>query len=97
MVGFGGAMIEVVPDVSFRVPPFTRAEGRRMIEQLRGYRLLLPQRGRPGADVEALVDVVMRVHDLALAAGDFLEEIDLNPVIVSEHGATTVDAMVVLK
>jgi hypothetical protein len=41
--------------------------------------------------------VVMRVHDFALAAGDSLAEVDLNPVIVSEHGATTVDAMVVLK
>ena len=97
MVGFGGASIEVVPDVSFRVPPFSRAEGHRMIEQLRGYPLLLPHRGRPGADIEALVDIVMRVHDLVLAAGDFIEEVDLNPVIVSEQGATTVDAMVVVK
>jgi acyl-CoA synthetase (NDP forming) len=97
MVGFGGVSVEVTRDVSFRVPPFGRPEARRMIEQLRGYQLLLPHRGRPGADIEALADVVMKVQDIVLAAGERIAEIDLNPVIVSEHGATAVDAMVVLQ
>ena len=97
MVGFGGVSVEVTRDVCFRVPPFGRAEARRMIEQLRGYQLLLPHRGRPGADIEALADVVMQVQAIVLASGERITEIDLNPVIVSEHGATAVDAMVVLE
>jgi hypothetical protein len=97
MVGFGGVSVEVTRDVSFRVPPFGRAEAQRMIEQLRGYQLLLPHRGRPGADIAALTDVVMQVQGIVLAAGDRIAEIDLNPVIVSDRGATAVDAMIVLK
>ena len=97
MVGFGGVSVEVTGDVCFRVPPFGRAEARRMIEQLRGYQLLLAHRGRPDADVDALAGVVMQVQEIVLATGDSIAEIDLNPVIVAERGATAVDAMVVLR
>ena len=97
MVGFGGVSVEVTGDVCFRVPPFGRAEARRMIEQLRGYQLLLAHRGRPDADVDALAGVVMQVQEIVLATRDSIAEIDLNPVIVAERGATAVDAMVVLR
>jgi hypothetical protein len=47
----------------------------------------------PAGDVDALVDLVCRVGDLAVARPDVLE-IDLNPVMVAPHGVCCVDAKV---
>ncbi|WP_410969037.1 acetate--CoA ligase family protein, partial [Salmonella sp. SAL4444] len=34
--GLGGVFVEIFDDVAIRVPPFDRAEARRMIEQTKG-------------------------------------------------------------
>ncbi len=66
-----------------------------MIQGLAGYPLLTGARGAPAADVKALVDVVLAVARLASACGERLVELDLNPVVVLEHGAVAVDSLVV--
>jgi len=100
MVGLGGVFIEVLRDVAFRVPPFSRSEARRMVGELKGAPLLAGgagARGRPPADVDALVDVVMRVQRLALDLHDEVAEIDINPLAVLPRGqgAIALDALVV--
>ena len=71
------------------------ADAREMIESLRGYALLKGARGRPPADVDALIAVIMSVARLATACGDRVAELDLNPVIVNAHGAVAVDSLVI--
>ena len=95
MVGTGGVFAEVLHDVSVRPLPIDRQDAREMVTSLRGYPLLAGARGRPVADVEALVDVVLGVAALAAAAGDALAELDLNPVVVHSAGAVAVDALIV--
>ena len=97
MCGLGGVFIEVLGDVAFRVPPFDRAETRRMIDGLAGAALLGGVRGRPPADVGALIDVIAGVQRVALDLGDAIAEIDLNPVLVRPPGlgAVALDALVV--
>ena len=51
-------------------------------------------RGQPAADLDALVNVVLRVQDFAVAHRDTLYEFDINPVIVGTSGAVAVDGMV---
>jgi acyl-CoA synthetase (NDP forming) len=94
-VGLGGVFVEVLGDVSHRVPPFDADEARRMIAELAGYRLLLGQRGRPPADVDALVDVVLKVQRLALDLAGTLAELDINPLVVLPAGAVAVDALAI--
>ena len=99
-VGLGGVLVEILGDVSFRVPPFDRDEARRMVSELSGRRLLEGVRGAKPSDMEALLDVIMHVHDLALdlADPDFPEqlgELDINPLIVRPRGAVALDALVV--
>lgn len=98
MLGIGGVLVEVLDDVTFRVPPFERSDVLDMLAELRGARLLQGARGAPRADVEALVDVVMAVQRLVLDLGDRLAELDINPVIVRPdgHGAVAVDAYAVI-
>jgi hypothetical protein len=52
-------------------------------------------RGRPPANVAALVEVVMAVARLATACGDRIAELDLNPVIVNAAGAVAVDSLII--
>jgi acetate---CoA ligase (ADP-forming) len=97
MVGLGGIFVEVLRDVSFGVPPFDRAWAERMVRGLKGAPLLAGARGRPEADVPALVDLLMNVQQLALEAGSDIAELDINPVMIRPrgHGLVAVDALIV--
>ncbi len=97
MVGLGGVFVEVLGDVSFRVPPFDKTEARRMIDELRGLPLLTGARGRPPCDVGALVDVLVKVQRLALDLSDTVAELDINPLVVRPkgQGAVALDALVI--
>ncbi len=95
MAGLGGIFVEVLEDVTFRVPPFDRDEARRMLAELAGFKLLEGVRGAPPVDVDALVDVIMKVSRLALDLSDEIAELDINPLVVRPRGAVALDALVV--
>ena len=69
-VGLGGIFVEVLGDVTFRVPPFDANEARRMLDELAGLQLLEGVRGAKPVDVDALVDTIMKVQRLALDLAD---------------------------
>ena len=97
LYGLGGIFTEVFEDVAFRVPPFTKAQARAMVEQTRGVKLLRGTRGRPAGDLDALVDAIMRLQRLALEVGDDIAELDINPLMVMPKGAgvVAVDALII--
>ena len=95
MFGLGGVFVEVLKDVTFRVPPFGKDEARRMIDEVKGAPLLKGARGRPKADVGALVDAIMKVQRLAVDLHDDVAELDINPLLVRPRGAVALDALVV--
>lgn len=66
-----------------------------MVTELRGSALLTGARGRPTADVGALVDAIMRVQRLAVDLSGEVAELDINPLVVRPKGAVAVDALVV--
>jgi acetyltransferase len=84
--GFGGIFVEVLRDVSIRVPPLSRDDAREMIAELRGAALLRGVRGRRPADVAALADALVGLAALAEAHRGRLRALDLNPVVVLEAG-----------
>jgi acyl-CoA synthetase (NDP forming) len=96
-VGLGGIFTEVFGDVTFRVPPFDADEARRALAELQGYKLLEGVRGAKPADVDALVDTVMKVQRLALDLAGDVRELDINPLIVKPRGVVALDALVVRK
>ncbi|MFI6037412.1 acetate--CoA ligase family protein [Streptomyces sp. NPDC051315] len=97
--GLGGVLVEVLRDVAVRVPPFGEEQARDMLAELRGRALLDGVRGRPPADLDALVEVVLRVQRMALELGDELAELDINPLMVlpQGQGAVALDALVVCR
>jgi len=100
MTGVGGVFLEVLGDVTFRVPPFGRDEAERMLRELQGFPLLEGARGTKPADIGSVVDVVMSVQRLAMdlgAADDEvgLAELDINPLVATPRGAIALDALAV--
>ena len=99
MVGLGGIFVEVMQDVAFRICPITRLDAGEMLDELKGAALLRGARGRKPVSREAVVDVLLKVGGeggLLMTHGDEIAEADINPLIVSEHGAVAVDARFVL-
>ncbi|MEU0727419.1 acetate--CoA ligase family protein [Streptomyces sp. NPDC006140] len=96
-VGLGGVLVEVLRDTVVGVPPFGEEQARDMLAGLRGRALLDGVRGRPPADRDALVEVVLRVQRMALELGDRLAELDINPLMVlpQGQGAVALDALAV--
>ncbi|MFF9480764.1 acetate--CoA ligase family protein [Streptomyces sp. NPDC014733] len=96
-VGLGGVLVEVLQDVAVGVPPFGEEQARAMLGELRGHALLEGVRGAPPADVDALVEVVLRVQRMALELDGGLAELDINPLVVLPRGqgAVALDALAV--
>ena len=99
MVGLGGIFVEVLADVSFRICPITRRDAGEMLDELKGAALLRGARGRKPVSRTAIVDVLLKIGGeggLLMTHAQDIAEADINPVVVSEHGAVAVDARFVL-
>ena len=98
MVGMGGIFVEVFQDVVFRLAPIGRNEARRMIRQIKGYRLFQGLRGRPPVDVETIEKSLVSLSDMATNHPEIME-LDINPLLVHARGegATAADCRIILK
>jgi len=96
MFGLGGIFVEVLKDVTFRIAPITEDEAREMISEVRAYPLLKGYRNTPPADVEAIVKILLNTSKLIMEHQE-IKELDLNPIMVYEKGAKTVDARIILE
>jgi acyl-CoA synthetase (NDP forming) len=91
--GPGGVFAELIGDAQFRIAPLTREDAEELVLTGKAAKLVAGYRGRPAADADALVDLVLR---LARLADDIPEvaELDLNPVLGLPDGCVAVDARV---
>jgi len=96
MFGFGGIFVEVLKDVAFRIAPITKLEAQEMITEVKAYPILRGYRGQPPADVNAIVEILLNTSKLVMDHPE-IKELDLNPILVYEKGAITVDARIILE
>ena len=98
VIGFGGTLVEIVEDVAVALAPITPEEALSMMRRLKLWPLLDGARGRPPADVEAAALAASNISRLAVAMGNRLVELDVNPLIVGAkgQGATAVDGRATL-
>jgi acetyl coenzyme A synthetase (ADP forming)-like protein len=96
MVGMGGVFVEVYKDVAFRLVPLERRDAFDMIAEIRAQALLDGARGRPVLDRAELAELLMRVNALVQEAPE-IEELDLNPLVMTRDGLVAIDARVVLR
>jgi acetyl-CoA synthetase (ADP-forming) len=96
MFGLGGVFVEVLKDVTFRIAPINEEEAHEMIGEVKAYPLLKGYRGMPQADIEAIVQILLNTSRLVSEHPE-IKELDLNPIMVYEKGAKTVDARIILE
>ncbi|MEM2106177.1 MAG: acetate--CoA ligase family protein [Candidatus Bathyarchaeia archaeon] len=96
MFGLGGIFVEVLRDVAFRIAPISEDEAREMIGEIKAYPLLEGYRGLPPADIDAIVKILVNTSRLVMEHQE-IKELDLNPIMVYEKGAKTVDARIILE
>ena len=87
MFGLGGKYVEVFRDVRFAVPPLLPSDARDVVRGIRGFRLLEGVRGERPADVDRLVDVLLRLGSFARRWPQVLE-LDINPFLAAPAAAS---------
>lgn len=94
--GEGGTMVEIHKDRAVALPPLNAYLVRDMIRNTRVSRLLGEFRNMPPVNMEALDLVLQRVSEMVCEL-PWIREMDINPLIVDEHGAVAVDARIVVE
>lgn len=99
LLGLGGIFVEVLNDTVIRPAPLTIEDAWEMIRSLKGYAMLKGIRGQGTYDVQALAETIVRVSEFCLDQKDWLQELDINPVMVQvgEKGVTALDTLLVGK
>jgi acyl-CoA synthetase (NDP forming) len=103
MLGMGGVTAELFGDTTLRLLPpeggLSREEAASMARELRTWPLLDGFRGRPKADVGALVDAIVAFSDMAAQLAERLVEAEINPVFVlpEGQGVRAADGVAVLR
>ncbi len=92
-IGAGGVLAELLVDTASVLVPSDREAVRAAILGLRVARLLKGYRGGPGADIGVVVDAVMAVQAFVVANATGLEEVEINPLIVTPSRAVAADAL----
>jgi acyl-CoA synthetase (NDP forming) len=96
MCGIGGVFTELYQDVSFRVVPIEPTDIDEMIAELKGKKLFEGFRNMK-VDRKLFGDLLMKVSKIGDELIDTVDQMDLNPVFLYEHGYCVVDAKIVLK
>lgn len=92
-LGMGGVTAEVLADTVTLVLPASATEIRAALMRLKLWPLLDGYRGRTRGDVDALIEICLRLGAL-MAADESYEEIEINPVLLLKTGAVAVDALI---
>jgi acyl-CoA synthetase (NDP forming) len=95
MFGMGGIFVEVYKDVSFRLVPIADFDAREMMDEIKGKAIFEGARGYPKADKDQIVRILLAVSE-GLTKQPDIEELDINPLMVTEKGIVAVDARVIL-
>ncbi len=95
MVGMGGVAAEVFRDRALALPPLNESLARRALESLKSWPLLRGYRGRPGANIDRLIEILMRFSYL-VADYPEIKELDVNPLLVTPDDVIALDARVVV-
>ncbi|SLN10487.1 hypothetical protein TRL7639_00007 [Falsiruegeria litorea R37] len=93
-VGAGGVLTEVLRDTVSLLVPSTQNQVKQALNRLKCAPLLHGYRGKPAADLDAIVAAVNAVQAYVLANADTLAEVEINPLICTAEGAVAVDALI---
>ena len=89
--GQGGTAVEIMRDTSLELPPLNALLARRLMARTRVWQLVQGYRGKPSANIEAIVEMLIRLGQLAADQAE-IRELDINPLLADAAGIIAVDA-----
>lgn len=95
MFGIGGIFTEIFNDVVFRIAPIDKSDALDMIEEIRGKRILEAIRGLDPVDRDQISDILLTIGRIGME-NDMIQEIDINPIIISKGRGVAVDATIII-
>ena len=95
MFGIGGIFAEIYDDVAFRVAPIDKIDASNLIHELKGHKILEGARGKPPADLDSIISILINVSDLMIEH-DAINQLDLNPVIAYSDSVCAVDSRIII-
>jgi acetyl-CoA synthetase len=94
LIGSGGTLVELVRDSVSLLLPASKSEIDLAIRKLKVAALIDGWRGQDGGDFEAVANAIAAIADFAMANGNSLVEMDVNPLIVLKDGVVAADAVI---
>jgi acetyltransferase len=91
LCGLGGIFVEILEDISSGLAPLTFDEAYSMIRSLKSYKIIKGTRGQKGIDQDRFADIMVRLSTVLRYATE-IKEMDLNPLIATEHSIQVVDS-----
>jgi acyl-CoA synthetase (NDP forming) len=93
VIASGGVLVELMKDSRTLLLPTNGETLRHALSSLKCYPLLCGYRGRPGSDMDSLVETILRLAEFSESMADTLIEMDINPLMVTPRGAVAADAL----
>jgi succinyl-CoA synthetase beta subunit len=94
--GLGGTAVEILGDVAFRLVPIAERDAREMLREIRSAPLLRGYRGTPAVDTTSIVRALLNLSRLMCRFSGVIQEVEINPMLMTPRGGVAVDAMAVL-
>jgi len=97
--GLGGILVEIFKDRALLIPPIGKQEAQRAVDSTKGSKLLYGFRGKPKGDIAALIDVIVKVGEMAVDLAGRIDTLDINPLLILPEGkgVIAVDALISIK
>lgn len=97
MFGLGGIYAEVMKDIAFAEAPISHKKAEKMILSLKGKDLFYGARGQSSIDIEALKEIIVNLSNFIAANSNQIDQVEMNPVLVSDKQVIALDALIVTK
>lgn len=91
--GSGGTNVEIMADSAISLPPLNRRLAQDLIGRTRVAKMLAAFRHMPAVNMQLLIDILVRVSNMACEL-PWIQEMDINPLMMDENGAVAVDARI---
>jgi len=93
-IGAGGVLTELLQDTVSMLLPVTRNDIKQALTQLKCAPLLTGYRGKPAANIDAILEAVLAVQDYVVAQPHLIREVEINPLLCTASRAVAVDALI---
>ena len=96
MVGSGGIYANFLKDVSFALSyEFTKDDAMKMLQKTKIFSLLQGVRGESPSDIDAVIDVLLRLSQLVNEFPEIME-LDINPLLSFINSYSAVDIKITI-